>query len=148
MPSALPARLCLLLALVLPGWPVGAQSILLDPNTATYGPPWVTPMPQGSSASPRDTKVLITTSALPVQGDFETLGALYVKSGWPGSTSKAKKLLAEQAKGLGANVVVEARVWQGLAFPAVVAPQGSGIAILVRDSEQLESLVSSGSTWE
>lgn len=148
MPTARPTRLCLLLALVLPGWPAGAQSILLDPNTATYGNPWVTPLPQGSSASSLDTKVLISTSALPVRGDFETLGALYVKSCWPGSTDKAKKLLAGQAKGMGANVVVEARVWQGLAFPAVVAPQGSGIALLVRDSELLESLVGSGSTWE
>ncbi len=148
MPTALPARLCLLLALLVTGWPAGAQSILLDSTTATYGNPWVTPMLQGSSASSLGTKVLITTSVLPVKGEFETLGALYVKSGWPGSTDKARKLLAEQAKGMGANVVVEARVWQGLAFPAVVAPQGSGIAILVRDSEQLESLVSSGSTWE
>ncbi|MBU1363360.1 MAG: hypothetical protein KKE51_05990 [Gammaproteobacteria bacterium] len=148
MPTALPARLCLLLALLVTGWPAGAQSILLDSTTATYGNPWVTPLPQGSSVSTLDTKVLITTSLLPVKGDFETLGALYVKSGWPGSTDKARKLLAEQAKGMGANVVVEARVWQGLAFPAVVAPQGSGIAILVRDSEQLESLVGPGSTWE
>ncbi|UCV21137.1 hypothetical protein [Ferribacterium limneticum] len=148
MPIAFLVRLCLLITAVVSGWPASAQSILLDPNTATYGNPWVTPRLNGTSASALDTKVLVTTSALPAQGDFETLGALYVQSRWPGSTGKARKLLAEQAKGMGANVVVESRVWQGLAFPAVVAPQGSGIAVLVKDHELLESLAGSVGTWE
>ncbi len=95
-----------------------------------------------------DSKVLVTPTALPAQGEFEALGALYVQARWPGSTSKARKLLAEQARSMGANVVVEARLWQGLAFPAVVAPQGSGIAVLVRDRELRQSLAGSGSAWE
>lgn len=148
MPGTVLTRLCLMIALVVSGSPASAQSILLDPVRATYGNPWVTPMPKGASANPLDSKVLVTTSALPAQGDFETLGALYVESRWPGGTGKARKLLAEQAKVMGANVVVESRVWQGLAFPAVVAPQGSGIAVLVKDRELLESLAGSGSSWE
>jgi hypothetical protein len=148
MPIAFLTRSCLMITLVISGLPAMAQSILLNPVTATYGTPWVTPLPKGGSANTLDTKVLITTRSLPVGGEFEALGALYVQSRWPGSTSKAKKLLAEQAKDMGANVVVEARVWQGLAFPAVVAPQGSGIAVLVKDYELLESLAGSGSSWE
>jgi hypothetical protein len=148
MPAPFLTRLCLMIALVVSGLPALAQSILIDPITATYGNPWITPLPKGKSASPLDAKVLVTTSALPAEGEFETLGALYVQSRWPGSTSKARKLLAEQAKDMGANVVVESRVWQGLAFPAIVAPQGSGIAVRIKDHELIESLVGSGSSWE
>lgn len=148
MTGATLTRLCLMITLVVSGLPAMAQSILLDPNTATYGNPWVTPFPKGSSANPLDAKVLVTTSAMPAQGEFEPLGALYVQSRWPGGTGKATKLLAEQAKGMGANAVVEARVWQGLAFPAVVAPHGSGIAIRIKDDDLLRSLANSTSTWE
>lgn len=148
MTKAALTRLCLMITLVVSGWPVMAQSILLDPARATYGNPWVTPFPKGSSASPLDAKVLVTASALPAQGEFEPLGALYVQSRWPGGTGKATKLLAEQAKGMGANAIVEARVWQALAFPAVVAPHGSGIAVRIKDDDLLRSLANTTSTWE
>lgn len=142
------ARLCLLIPMLVAGWPAGAQSILLDSRSATYGNPWVTPRGQVASATGADSKVLVTASALPAKGDFEMLGALHVQSRWPGATGKANKLLAEQARGMGANAVVEARAWQALAFPAVVAPHGSGIAVRIADDELLRGLAGSGSSWE
>jgi hypothetical protein len=148
MPTSFLARLCLLITLVVSGSPAMAQSILLDPVTATYGNPWVTPRAPVVSSGSVETKVLVTTSALPAEGEFKVLGPLSVHARWPGSTSKATKLLAEQAKSMGANAVVEARVWQDLAFPAGIAPHGSGIAVRIVDEELLHSLANSGSTWE
>lgn len=142
------ARLGLIVPLLVAGLPAGAQSILLDSRSATYGNPWVTPRAPVASSAGGDSKVLVTASALPAKGDFEALGALHVQSRWPGGTGKANKLLAEQARGMGANAVVEARAWQALAFPAVVAPHGSGIAVRIADDELLRSLAGSGSSWE
>lgn len=141
-------RICLLVPLLFVGQPASAQSILLDSRSATYGNPWVTPSAQVASSAGADSKVLVTASALPAKGDFEALGALHVQSRWPGGSGKANKLLADQARGMGANAVVEARSWQGLAFPAVVAPHGSGIAVRIADDELLRSLAGSGSSWE
>ncbi|NTV71558.1 MAG: hypothetical protein HGA71_15605 [Azonexaceae bacterium] len=141
-------RLALLIALTITGWPAGAQSILLDHRTATYGNPWVTTGIQGASSGGVESRTLVTTNALPAEGDFKIIGPLNVHARWPGSTHKATKLLAEQAKSLGANAVVEARVWQDLAFPAGIAPHGSGIAVRIKDEELLRSLTNSASTWE
>lgn len=147
MPFAFLTRLCLMIALVIPGWPVMAQSILLDPTTATYGNPWVTPRPVAASGS-LENRTLVTANALPAEGEFKILGALSVHARWPGSSRKATKLLAEQAKSMGGNAVVETRLWQDIAFPAGIAPHGSGIAVRIVDEELLRSLAESGSTWE
>lgn len=148
MPKAILGRLCLTITLLTTASLTFAQSVLLDHRTATYGNPWVGPPARVPGTNAHPEKTLVTAKALPAQGDFETLGALYVQSRWPGNTGKAKKLLAEQAKRMGANVVVEARVWQALAFPAVVAPNGSGLAVRINDADLLDSLTVSGSTWE
>jgi hypothetical protein len=137
-----------MISLVVSGLPASAQSILLDPITATYGNPWVTPRTPVISSGSIEIKVLVTTSALPAEGEFKVLGPLNVQSRWPGFTSKATKLLAEKARNMGANVVVEARTWQAPAFPAGIAPHGSGIAVRIVDEDLLHSLVDSGSTWE
>ena len=149
MPLTALARLCLTIALVIPGWPAGAQSILLDPRTATYGSPWASKPsePTGSSGFIGG-KVLVTASALPTKGEFDILGPLSVHSPWPGGTGKATKLLADQARAMGANAVVEARAWQAIALPAVVAPHANGIAVRVKDDDLLRSLAGSGQTLE
>lgn len=149
MPNTALARLCLTIALLIPGWPASAQSILLDHRTATYGNPFGNSAnAPAASSSTIGMKTLVSTSALPAKGEFEILGPLSVQSSWPGGTAKATRLLAEQAKGMGANAVVEARVWQAFAFPALFAPHGSGIAVRIKDDELLRSLAGSGSTWE
>jgi hypothetical protein len=148
MPITLLARLCLMIALLLLGLPAMAQSILLDPVTATYGSPWHGSGAKGSSANIVNTATLVTSKALPAEGDFAILGRIDVHSRWFGSTGKATKLLAEKAKMMGGNAVVESQVWQAPAFPAIVAPHGSGIAVRIDDHELLESMANAGSSWE
>lgn len=149
MPSVVLARLYLTFALMVSaGTPALAQSILLDPVTATYGRPWPNTGTPGSSANFLSSRTLVTSKALPAEGDFEVLGRIDVESQWFGSTGKARKLLAEKARTMGGNAVVESRVWQAPAFPAIVAPHGSGVAVRIKDRELLESLNDSTSTWE
>jgi hypothetical protein len=148
MPSDFLARVCLMILLGLSGWPVLAQSILLDPATATYGSPWQGAGSKGASANLLGSGTLVTSKALPAEGEFTILGRIDVQSSWFGPTSKATKMLAEKAKRMGGNAVVESQVWQAPAFPAIVAPHGSGIAVRIDDHELLESMANSASSWE
>lgn len=124
-----------------------AQSVLLNHQTATYGNPWPSGT-TGPSARMLNSKTLVTFNSLPAQGDFEVLGRIEVYSRWFGSTRKAMTLLGEKARSMGANAVVETGVWQAPAFPATVAPHGTGIAVRINDYQLLEKLADSSSTWE
>jgi hypothetical protein len=148
MPATLRIRLCLIIALLASAPAAFAQSILLDHRTATYGNPLHNLPPQGPSATTLNTRTLVTTKALPAEGDFEVLGQIDVYSRWFGHASKARKLLAEKAKGLGANAVFESQVWLAPAFPATVAPHGRGIAVRINDYQLLEKLADSAGSWE
>ncbi|MCG2577450.1 YbjQ family protein [Dechloromonas sp. XY25] len=140
-------RLCLIAAAGLSCTGASAQSVLLDHRTATYGNPWHGSK-TGPSAHMLNNKTLVTFNSLPAQGDFEILGRIEVYSRWFGSTRKALAMLGEKARSLGANAVVEASVWQAPAFPAAVAPHGTGIAVHIKDLQPLEKLADSSSTWE
>lgn len=140
-------RLCLAAAASLTCAAASAQSVLLDQRSATYGNPWHGST-TGPSAHTLNTKTLVTFNSLPAQGDFEVLGRIDVYSRWFGSTRKAMTLLGEKARSMGANAVVEAGVWQAPAFPATVAPHGTGIAVRIKDLQLLEKLADSSSTWE
>lgn len=124
-----------------------AQSVLLNHQTATYGNPWPSGT-TGPSARTLNSKTLVTFNSLPAQGDFEVLGRIEVYSRWFGSTRKAMTLLGEKARSMGANAVVETGVWQAPAFPATVAPHGTGLAVRINDYQLLEKLADSSSTWE
>jgi len=125
-----------------------AQSILLDYQTATYGSPWPGAGTKSANANILDAATLVTSKALPAEGEFVILGRIDVQSSWFGKTSKATKLLADKAKSIGGNAVVESQVWQAPTFLAIVTPHGSGIAVRIDDRELLESLANSGSSWE
>lgn len=140
-------RICLVAAAGLACTVASAQSVLLDHRTATYGNPW-RGSTNGPTAHTLNNKTLVTFNSLPAQGDFEVLGRIDVYSRWFGSTRKAMTMLGEKARSLGANAVVEAGVWQAPAFPATVAPHGTGIAVRIKDIQILEKLADSSSTWE
>lgn len=124
------------------------QSILLDHRTATYGHPAT----GNASAAPTGrnvvNKTLVTAKALPAEGDFQIIGRIDVYSRWFGGTGKAKSLLGEKARSLGANAVFEASVWLAPAFPATLAPHGTGIAVRITNQQLLEQLADASSTWE
>lgn len=135
-------------ALMLFGASASAQSILIDSRSATYGNPWPAGSAKGPTATTLNTRTLVTFNSLPAQGDYEVIGRIEVYSRWFGSTRKAMALLGEKARSMGANAVVEAGVWQAPAFPATVAPHGTGIAVRINDHQLLEKLADAASTWE
>lgn len=141
------SRLALLAAFCTLAAPVLAQSVLLDHRTATYGIP-LSAHGLASGLTDPLKRTLVTFNALPQAGDYEILGRVDVYSRFFGSTRTAMKLLAEKARAMGANAVVETGVWMAPAFPVPVAPHGTGIAVRVRDRELLQRLGDSTSHWE
>jgi hypothetical protein len=113
---------------------------------------WAEPS-QSDNAAPTTSgehagKVLVTFNQLPASGDYEIIGPISVFKRWFGGTGASMQLLGQKARELGANAVVESRVWLAPAFPAQVAPHGSGIAVRIRDIKILEALVDEASSWE
>lgn len=111
---------------------------------------WAEPAAQSDQVSIGEHagKVLVTFNQLPASGDFEVIGPISVYKRWFGGTGAAMQLLGQKAREIGANAVVESRVWLAPAFPAQVAPHGSGIAVRIRDAKILEALVDEASSWE
>lgn len=111
---------------------------------------WAEPAAQSDQGSIGEHagKVLVTFNQLPASGDFEVIGPISVYKRWFGGTGAAMQLLGQKAREIGANAVVESRVWLAPAFPAQVAPHGSGIAVRIRDAKILEALVDEASSWE
>lgn len=107
-----------------------------------------TDVDQAPDAGAHAGKVLVTFNQLPPIGTYQIIGPISVFKRWFGGTGAAMQLLGEKARELGANAVVDSRVWLAPAFPAQVAPHGSGMAIRVKDPKVLEALADESSTWE
>lgn len=146
-PTKLLLGVCIATALMLFGTNASAQSILIDSRSATYGDPWPAGR-KGPTATILNTRTLVTFNSLPAEGDYEVIGRIEVYSRWFGTPRKAMALLGEKARSMGANAVVETGVWLAPAFPATVAPHGTGIAVRINDHQLLERLADSSSTWE
>ncbi len=93
-------------------------------------------------------KVLLSYKNQPPEGSYEVLGPIYVNKHWFGGLDSAKKELAAAAREMGANVVLETRLWLAPAFPVPAAPHGQGIALRIRDTNLIEELTDQFSTWE
>lgn len=93
-------------------------------------------------------KVLLSYKNQPPEGSYEVLGPIYVNKHWFGDLDSAKKELAAAAREMGANVVLETRLWLAPAFPVPAAPHGQGIALRIRDTNLIEELTDQFSTWE
>lgn len=102
--------------------------------------------PTGNAATAD--KILITYNALPETGNFEVIGPIYATKRWFGGAEAVTRSLGEQARALGANAVVDFKVWWAPAFPVPAAPHGKGIAVKVNDTALLKSLVDDASSWE
>lgn len=98
--------------------------------------------------APGSEKVLITYNTLPESGNFEVVGPIYATKRWFGGADVVTKSLGEQARALGANAVVDFKLWWAPAFPVPAAPHGKGIAVKVNDQALLKTLVDDASYWE
>lgn len=87
-------------------------------------------------------RVFIFEDPLPAGIDYDIVEkkiSVSKKVGY-GSPDIAYELLAEEARELGANAVIEAHTWLSPSILSWASPHGEGIAIRVKNAEQLEAL--------
>ena len=94
---------------------------------------------------PHTDKVFFTEQPLPPTVKFELISTIDVGKVWYGSSNSVYKSMAERARQLGANAVVQVKTWHQPAGYAWYAPHGSGQAIRVDDLDLLDSLDLEGS---
>jgi hypothetical protein len=94
--------------------------------------------------------VLLINSALPAGVAHDVIGRVDVFQRSYGGIGDAAKLLGNKGREVGANAIVEYRVWLAPAGFAAAAPHGTGIAVRVRDARRLEELGRTGGAarWE
>jgi hypothetical protein len=66
------------------------------------------------------------------------LESLNVDMGWYGSLDDAKRILADRARKLGADAVINARTWHAPSGGSWASPHGSGQAVKLRKPESVD----------
>jgi len=74
-------------------------------------------------------KIFVTEESLPSSVSCELLESIEVGKVWYGSSRDVKKSLADRARMIGANAVVEVKSWHQPAGWSWAAPHGSGKAV-------------------
>ena len=74
-------------------------------------------------------KVFLTGESLPKEFGYEPLAQIEVGKVWYGSDEKVYATLAEEARKIGADAVIEIGTWHQPAGWSWAAPQGTGKAI-------------------
>ena len=92
-------------------------------------------------------KVFITEQPLPAGVEFELISTVDVGKIWYGSSKNVLVSMADRARELGANGVVQAKTWTQPSGFSWAAPHGSGQAVRVSDIKALESLGIKGSWY-
>ncbi len=87
---------------------------------------------------PHGNPVWVTSEALPDTARYEVLGELEVGRVWYGGQDKALVQLAEGARQLGADAVVEVKTWHQPAGWSWSAPHGSGKAVKILDPASVD----------
>ena len=89
---------------------------------------------------PHSDKVFFTEQPLPPTVNFELISTIDVGKVWYGSNKSVYKSMADRARQLGANAVVQVKTWRQPSGYSWSAPHGSGQAVRVDDIHQLEAL--------
>ena len=97
-----------------------------------------------SSLPAHQDKVFVTEQGLPQNAGAQEIARIDVGKIWYGASKSVLVSMADRARQLGANAVVQVKTWHQPSGFSWAAPHGSGTAVRV-DPKALESL--SGS-WE
>jgi len=91
---------------------------------------------------PHSNRVYVTIANLPTTIKYEVLGSLEVGKVWYGSSDDVLQSLADGARNLGADAVVEVKTWHQPSGWSWAAPHGSGTAVKITEqtSEDLSNL--------
>ncbi len=88
---------------------------------------------------PHRGKVFVTEQSLPPNVEFELISTIEVGKRWYGGSSNAITSMADRARELGANAVIQAKTWFAPSGFAWAAPHASGQAVRVKNMAALES---------
>jgi hypothetical protein len=97
-----------------------------------------------STYPPYQGKVFITKQALPTNVAFTPIARIDVGKIWYGSSTDALASMANRARELGANAIVEAKTWHQPSGFSWAAPEGAGQAVSIKDLSALSSAGVSG----
>ena len=99
------------------------------------------PAAEARVSPPQTNQIRVSAEDLP-PGAYQVLGKLEVSKPWYGNLDESKKMLADRARKLGADAVIQAKVWHSPSGFAWAAPHGSGVAIKLTNpaSMNLEAL--------
>ena len=92
-------------------------------------------------------KVFITGQSLPSSVAFDLISTIDVGKVWYGSSEDAYTSMADRARELGANAIIQAKTWHQPSGFSWAAPHGSGQAVRISDIKVLDSLGIKGSWY-
>lgn len=79
-------------------------------------------------------KVFVTEHSLPASARYEPLEIIEVGKIWYGTGRNVKQSLGDRARAIGADAVVEVKLWHQPSGWSWAAPHGSGKAIKISES--------------
>lgn len=103
--------------------------------------------PATTKYAPHNNRVWVMTASMPATAKYEVLGQLEVGKVWYGSSDNVLNSLADGARQLGADAVVEVKTWHQVSGWSWSAPHGSGEAIKVMDPASVD-FPSLGGDWK
>ncbi len=83
-------------------------------------------------------KVFVTEQSLPPSA-FEPIANIDVGKNWYGGSGDAMTRMANRARELGADAVIQAKTWMQPSGFSWAAPHGSGLAVRLKDLKSIES---------
>ena len=104
-----------------------AHSPLIVKNTTDVN------QPSATKYAPHSDRVFVTSASLPTTAKYEVLGQLEVGKVWYGSSHDVLQSLADGARKLGADAVVEVKTWHQPSGWSWAAPHGSGKAVKITE---------------
>jgi hypothetical protein len=93
-----------------------------------------------SKYSAHNDRVFITAQSLPSSIEFDLISTIDVGKIWYGSSENVYTSMADRARELGANAIIQAKTWRQPSGFSWAAPHGSGQAVRVSDIKIFDSL--------
>ncbi len=100
--------------------------------------------PSATRYAPHSSRILVTSANLPATAKYEVLGQLEVGKVWYGSSRNVLQSLADGARNLGADAVVEVKTWRQPSGWSWAAPHGSGMAVKITEPGSVEFSILGG----
>ena len=97
--------------------------------------------------APHSNRVYVTSASLPTTVEYEILGQLEVGKVWYGSSGNVLESLADGARKLGADAVVDVQTWHQPSGWSWAAPHGSGRAVKIIEPASVD-FPSLGGDWK